>query len=52
MFMSFAAKGEGYGGAMVARGLRYSMKGVGSVGGTTGWFGRNLRASGFGVFSV
>lgn len=52
MFMSLAARGEGCGGEMVARGLRYSIKGVDKPSGTTRWFGRNLRASGFGVPSV
>jgi len=30
----------------------YSIKGDDNPGGSIGWFGRNLRASGFGVFSV
>lgn len=34
------------------RGVRYSIKGDDNPGGSIGWFGRNLRASGFGVFSV
>lgn len=34
------------------RALRYSMNGMPSSGGITGWFGRNLSASGFGVLSV
>lgn len=37
---------------MVERGFKYSTNGVGNSGGKTGWFGRNLRASGLGVFSV
>lgn len=37
---------------MVDRGLRYSMNGVLRSSGTTRWFGRNLRASALGVFSV
>jgi hypothetical protein len=52
MFIRFAANGEGYGGASVERGVRYSMNGDDNPGGSIGWFGRNLRASGFGVFSV
>ena len=52
IFMSCAASGDGYGGAMVERGVRYSMKGVDISAGRTRWFGRNLSASGFGVFSV
>ena len=34
------------------RGLRYSRNGLERPGGRMGWLGRNLRASGFGVFSV
>jgi hypothetical protein len=52
MFMSCAASGDGYGGAIVLRGFRYSMKGIVTSGGSTAWFGRNLSASAFGVFSV
>jgi hypothetical protein len=52
MFISWAASGEGWGGAMVERGERYSMKGVARPSGRTRWLGRNLRASGLGVFSV
>lgn len=52
MFIKLAANGEGCGGASVERGVRYSMNGDASPGGSIGWFGRNLRASGFGVFSV
>jgi hypothetical protein len=52
MFIKFAAKGDGYGGASVERGVRYSINGVDNSGGSIGWFGRNLSASGFGVFSV
>ncbi len=52
IFIKLAANGEGCGGASVERGVRYSMNGDDSPGGSIGWFGRNLRASGFGVFSV
>jgi hypothetical protein len=52
MFINCAASGDGCGGARVDRGLRYSRKGDESPGGRIGWFGRNLRASAFGVFSV
>ena len=52
MLSSFAARGEGYGGEMVERGLRYSMKGAEMFSGRTRWLGMNLRASGLGVFSV
>jgi len=37
---------------MVERGFMYSMKGVANPGGKIGWLGRNLSASGLGVFSV
>lgn len=37
---------------MVSRGDRYSMKGEEMLSGTMRWFGRNFRASGFGVDSV
>lgn len=50
--MRLWARGDGYGGARVDLGLRYSIKGDDSPGGSMGWFGRNLSASGFGVFSV
>jgi len=50
--MSWAASGDGCGGEMVERGVRYSMKGVDTFSGRTRWLGRNLRASGLGVFSV
>ena len=52
MFINSAASGEGCGGAIVDLGLRYSRNGDDSVDGRIGWLGRNLRASGFGVFSV
>jgi hypothetical protein len=52
IFIKLAANGEGWGGASVERGVRYSIKGDDNPGGSIGWFGRNLRASGFGVFSV
>lgn len=52
MFISLAARGEGYGAEIVDRGFIYSMKGVLKSSGTTLWFGMNLRASAFGVFSV
>lgn len=52
IFINSAANGEGCGGAIVDRGLRYSRKGDDNVVGSIGWLGRNLRASGFGVFSV
>jgi hypothetical protein len=52
MFISCAASGDGCGGARVDLGFMYSMKGEESPGGRMGWFGKNLRASGFGVFSV
>jgi hypothetical protein len=50
--MSLAARGEGYGAEIVERGFRYSTNGVLRLSGTTRWFGRNLRASAFGVLSV
>lgn len=37
---------------MVERGFMYSMKVVFMLGGRIRWFGRNLRESGLGVFSV
>lgn len=37
---------------MVARGLRYSIKGAAMPSGKTWWLGKNLRASALGVFSV
>src|SRR3569833_3945293 len=52
MAMSCAARGDGWGGAMVERGLRCSTKGAAIAAGSTRWLGRNLRASGFGVLSV
>jgi hypothetical protein len=68
MFRSFAASGEGCGGASVDRGDVYSRKGDAIDSGRTLWFGLNLRAlshklnstladedihtSGFGVVSV
>ena len=52
IFISCAASGDGCGGARVDLGFIYSMNGDESPGGRIGWFGRNLRASGFGVFSV
>jgi len=39
-----AAKGEGWGGARVERGLRYSRKEEEISSGMTRWFGMNLRA--------
>lgn len=36
----------------MARGFRYSRNGEDRPGGSIGWFGKNLRASGLGVFSV
>ena len=44
MFSKRDAKGDGYGGAKVDRGDRYSRKGVESCWGKIGWFGKNLRA--------
>lgn len=52
IFINCAASGDGCGGANVERGFIYSRNGVDMPGGSIGWFGRNLRASGFGVFSV
>jgi hypothetical protein len=52
MFISLAAKGEGCGGEIVDRGFRYSINGVLILSGTMRWLGKNLRASGLGVFSV
>jgi len=50
--MSWAAKGDGYGGARVERGDKYSKKGVLIPSGSTRWFGLNLSASALGVSSV
>ncbi len=44
IFNKRAAKGEGYGGANVALGERYSRNGVDRFCGRIGWFGRNLSA--------
>jgi len=44
MFRSCAARGEGWGGASVERGLRYSRKGEDMDSGRTRWLGLNLRA--------
>jgi hypothetical protein len=52
MFISWAASGDGCGGAMVDRGFRYSMKGVVRPSGRIRWLGRNLSASALGVLSV
>ena len=46
------ARGEGWGGCSVERGVRYSRNGVGKFSGRIRWLGLNLRASGFGVSSV
>lgn len=44
MLRSAAARGEGWGGASVERGLRYSRKGEVMDSGRTRWLGLNLRA--------
>ena len=47
MLRSCAASGEGWGGASVERGLRYSRKGEDIDSGRTRWLGLNLRACGY-----